>query len=78
MEVILVMGLFVLFLAFIGPRLDWSLVRSILFGSQPPVRVREGWDDLYPAGATMGTSWEGRQGSGKTTAPDFGGLWRIF
>ena len=47
--------------------MDWNLIRYILFGKQPPARVREGRDDLYDEGKTMGTPVISRQGSGKTT-----------
>lgn len=48
--------------------MDWNLINKILFGKQPPGRMREGWDDLSSEGLTMGTLFIGRPGSGKTSS----------
>lgn len=48
--------------------MDWSLINTILFGKQPPGRMREGFDDLPAEGLTMGTLFIGRPGSGKTSS----------
>ncbi len=48
--------------------MDWNLINTILFGKQPPGRMREGWDDLSSEGLTMGTLYIGRPGSGKTSS----------
>ncbi|MEM2126049.1 MAG: hypothetical protein QXQ53_06600 [Candidatus Methanosuratincola sp.] len=48
--------------------MDWSLINTIMFGKQPPGRMREGYDDLPPEGLTMGTLFIGRPGSGKTSS----------
>jgi hypothetical protein len=48
--------------------MDWKLINTILFGKQPPGRMREGFDDLSPDGLTMGTLFIGRPGSGKTSS----------
>ena len=48
--------------------MDWNLINTILFGKQPPGRMREGWDDLSHEGLTMGTLYIGRQGTGKTSS----------
>lgn len=48
--------------------MDWKLINTILFGKQPPGRMREGYDDLPHEGLTMGTLFIGRPGSGKTSS----------
>ena len=45
-----------------------NLLFDILFGKQPPARVREGWDDLHDEGGVMGTLFIGKQGSGKSSS----------
>ncbi len=35
--------------------MDWQLIRHMLFGKQPPVRVWEGWDDLFDESLTLAT-----------------------
>ncbi len=48
--------------------MDWNLINTILFGKQPPGKMREGYDDLSPEGLTLGTLFIGRPGSGKTSS----------
>ncbi|HWQ04620.1 MAG TPA: type IV secretory system conjugative DNA transfer family protein [Longilinea sp.] len=48
--------------------INFGLIKHILWGKLPPVRVWDSQDELFPEGLTMGTLIIGRQGTGKTSS----------